>query len=414
MPDLPSSLKPIDEGGTILNVPFVSNPRGPAKKENGVFFNPAMEMNRDLAVLIFAATLPHEDTKILDALCASGIRGLRYAREIPLLLSHLSSSDTSLLTPTSLPTPSPDPSLPSPTSLHVQLNDTNPLAVKLAEQNAAALGMEAQVSISHERAQYAMSKEHFDIIDLDPYGPAVPFLGSALGSIAHKGILGFTATDTAVACGSYAKACQRRYQARGLRNHLCHEAGIRIIMGHAVRRAAEHDIALFPLIGYYADHYFRVTWRVEKTRSKVGKQLGQLSVGLYDPATTTVETLPWTPATPLEYHAKGKLLFGPYWDGPLLDPHTLSRLTALSQHPHALEMGAIDNVHKLVDLWNGEAGMPSFFYDTSEISRATKKEAEPRTKLIERLQEQGYKAARTHFTPTGIKTDAGWEVVSGQ
>ena len=43
-------------------------------------------------------------------------------------------------------------------------------------------------------------KKWFSVVDLDPYGTAVPFLESALGALADGGLLAVTFTDMAVLC----------------------------------------------------------------------------------------------------------------------------------------------------------------------------------------------------------------------
>ncbi|MDG6221515.1 MAG: hypothetical protein QCI38_08740, partial [Candidatus Thermoplasmatota archaeon] len=375
-------------GGWSFSVPDSTNITGPAKKEWGVFFNPAMEMNRDLSVLSFAALSPRNNPRILEALCASGIRGLRHVREMPILIPDLQPSLT--------------------------INDSNPWAVKLAAINTQNLkdgGWKGDITVSQERAQSLMQREHFDMVDVDPYGPAVPFLDSAIESTAHKGILAFTATDTAVACGSYGMACLRRYQARPLRNQLCHEAGLRLVVGHAVRRAAEIDVSLHPLMCYFSEHYFRAYFRVEKSRARAKGLLDTISMGEYDSATGEVESRAWEPGLPCTPQREKTRIFGPYWDGPLFDPASLARLTILSAHPHSVEMGGFKRLRKLVKVFNQESGLPPFFYDTNEISRLNGISAPSPDMLISILRDNGHAASRTHFSPTGVKTDAPWKDV---
>jgi tRNA (guanine26-N2/guanine27-N2)-dimethyltransferase len=43
-------------------------------------------------------------------------------------------------------------------------------------------------------------KNFFDVIDLDPYGTAVPFLESTLNALADGGLIAVTFTDMAVLC----------------------------------------------------------------------------------------------------------------------------------------------------------------------------------------------------------------------
>lgn len=41
-----------------------------------------------------------------------------------------------------------------------------------------------------------------DVVDLDPYGTAAPFVDAAIGCIADGGLLAVTCTDLAVLAGS--------------------------------------------------------------------------------------------------------------------------------------------------------------------------------------------------------------------
>jgi tRNA (guanine26-N2/guanine27-N2)-dimethyltransferase len=47
---------------------------------------------------------------------------------------------------------------------------------------------------------YRKAKHYFDVVDLDPYGSAIPFLDSAIQSMADGGLLCVTFTDMAVLC----------------------------------------------------------------------------------------------------------------------------------------------------------------------------------------------------------------------
>ena len=44
------------------------------------------------------------------------------------------------------------------------------------------------------------NKTFFEVVDLDPYGTAVPFLESAISAMADGGLLAVTCTDMAVLC----------------------------------------------------------------------------------------------------------------------------------------------------------------------------------------------------------------------
>ena len=56
-----------------------------------------------------------------------------------------------------------------------------------------------------------MRENHFDIIDLDPYGSAVPFLDASITFIKEGGLLCITCTNTRVLCGPDLVKCYYYY-----------------------------------------------------------------------------------------------------------------------------------------------------------------------------------------------------------
>jgi tRNA (guanine26-N2/guanine27-N2)-dimethyltransferase len=70
----------------------------------------------------------------------------------------------------------------------------------------------------------------FDVIDLDPYGSASPFLESSIKNIKNGGIpisllglLCVTCTDLAVLCASHPETCFSKYNSIPAKGKLCHE-----------------------------------------------------------------------------------------------------------------------------------------------------------------------------------------------
>ena len=96
-------------------------------------------------------------------------------------------------------------------------NDWDPEAANLIKRNFSFN------EISEERTEVTAmdaidlmwlkrkEKEYYDVIDLDPYGTAVPFLDSSLQAIEDGGLLWVTFTDTAVLWGSKPHALFYRY-----------------------------------------------------------------------------------------------------------------------------------------------------------------------------------------------------------
>lgn len=64
----------------------------------------------------------------------------------------------------------------------------------------------------------------FDIIDIDPYGSAAPFMDSVVQNVANGGLLCITCTDMAVLCASYPETCFAKYSSIPIKGEISHEA----------------------------------------------------------------------------------------------------------------------------------------------------------------------------------------------
>jgi tRNA (guanine26-N2/guanine27-N2)-dimethyltransferase len=79
---------------------------------------------------------------------------------------------------------------------------------------------EDAIDLMHMRRK---DKDFFDVIDLDPYGTAVPFLDSAIQSISNGGMMAITFTDMAVLCSKNPEVCFYKYGAIPNNKFYCHE-----------------------------------------------------------------------------------------------------------------------------------------------------------------------------------------------
>mmetsp|Transcript_16040 Transcript_16040/g.11570 ORF Transcript_16040/g.11570 Transcript_16040/m.11570 type:complete len:83 (+) Transcript_16040:458-706(+) len=73
-------------------------------------------------------------------------------------------------------------------------------------------------------------KTFADVIDLDPYGTAVPFLESAIGALRNGGLLAVTCTDMAVLCSRSPHVCFYKYGSIPTSKKYCHEMALRIVL----------------------------------------------------------------------------------------------------------------------------------------------------------------------------------------
>jgi len=144
----------IKEGTTeVLVSTTKTSGKGPGVKEGGSFYNPSMELNRDLSILVMQWFLNQAKTHVhlLDGLAASGIRGLRYAHELT-------------------------------GDFDVALNDWEPDSFSLIEKNVKQSHAQ-NVTCFQKDLNALLSERRYHAIDVDPFGSPVYFIDSALRSI---------------------------------------------------------------------------------------------------------------------------------------------------------------------------------------------------------------------------------------
>jgi tRNA (guanine26-N2/guanine27-N2)-dimethyltransferase len=120
-------------------------------------------------------------------------------------------------------------------SPHIIANDMDSNAVKLIDENLEINlknDVNERVKIIKSNCGDAIATMHklkaegtkLDVIDLDPYGSAAPFLDSAVQCISDGGLLCITCTDKVVLCSSHYDTCFSRYGGIPVNGDSCHEA----------------------------------------------------------------------------------------------------------------------------------------------------------------------------------------------
>ncbi len=380
-------LEHVKEGDVELFVPRVGKTRaerssaGPRKNnafplvtaKSPAFFNPVQVTNRDISVLL-ASCLLEKNAAVLDLLSATGARAVRFAKEVGLK--------------------------------NVFANDANPTAVKLIKKNTSHNKVNLKIFNlrAHEflACKYKLNpKIYFDYIDIDPFGTPVPFLDAAVKSLVpNGGIIAVTATDTANLCGVNVNACRRIYGAVPSHGELMHEIGIRILLKKIIEVGAQYDLALTPIFCHSTLHYMRVYLRAETGAKKADEILK--NVGMHDGA-------------------------GPMWLGQLWDEKLVDRMFAAKDNLNSprwassrdgksgLKSGVLNprffhkfklavETKKLLFTILAESKISVFgFYDLATIKF---KQTPKINDVISRLHAAGFAAARTHFSESGVRTNA--------
>ena len=190
--------------------------------------------------------------RILDALSASGLRALRYGKELP------------------FPT-------------HITANDLSPSATKAIKLNVERNALQDKIQIStgdavdhmHHSASDAARQggpgaRLYHVIDLDPYGTAAPFLDAAVRTLVDGGLLCVTCTDAGVfASTGYLEKTYSQYGGLPLKGPHAHEGGLRLILNCIATAASRYGIAIEPLLSLSIDFYARIFVRIHKSPAEV-------------------------------------------------------------------------------------------------------------------------------------------------
>ncbi len=351
----------IKEGETHLWVSKLSfsNPH-----RSTVFFNPRMAFSRSVGSLAVGMLKPKG---ILDGLCSTGARGIRYAKE-------------------------------NPSVKRLVLVDANPLAFPYIKRNLSLnkLSSKAQ-SFCQDFNDFCFSNENsFDFVEIDPFGTPAPFVESALMALKKPGVLSFTSTDLANIVKKNAPTL-RDYGAKPLYCDFSHENALRILLGFVARKAAEAKLSAIPLLCFYEGHHVKIVVRIEK-KNRASKNIGFVSY--------CDKCLKRFQGKKAKCVCNNRLLYaGPLWLGDFCDKKFLRKLAALNEERNYAEKMQIA---KMLSLLEKEQGFPPWFFDihafADHYSLAARMKMDS---IIAELRSQGFKAERSHFTPLGVKTNAG-------
>jgi tRNA (guanine26-N2/guanine27-N2)-dimethyltransferase len=207
---------------------------------------------------------PHQFT-ILDALSATGLRALRYAHEIPFLTS-VTSNDLLATAVESI-------------KLNVQHNKLED-KIKVSKDDALAHMYSVVISDLRRRDHRGrvFKSDKYDVVDLDPYGTAAPFLDAAVQAVRDDGgLLCVTCTDAGVwASNGYPEKAFALYGGIPMKGGMqSHEGGLRLILHAIESSAARYGLAIEPLLSLSIDFYLRVFVRIRKSPASVKFQAGR-------------------------------------------------------------------------------------------------------------------------------------------
>ncbi len=338
------------------------------KLDRNVFYNPKMTFCRHLDVLVFKTIAKREkrDVIFLDALAATGVRGIR-ARVEAGYNSHF--------------------------------NDRDKRAVELITENLKLNGIEG--TVYNRDANSLMREMRFTHVDLDPFGSPAEFIDSACSSALKY--LSITATDTAALCGSAVESGLKKYSAYVEMTEFYPEVGLRVLIGKIVREATKYDKGLIVLVSWAREHYYRVHVMFRKSVRFAKDMFEKIGYLFYCPRCLNRKWTSMKGECFERCECGGKfIMMGPMWIGEL---HSKEFVREMIDSSDELECENVEAVRSFLKSIYNELEIP-FGFNVHRISKMLKSSPPPMDSIIEKLRENGFSASRVHYSGVVFKTDA--------
>jgi tRNA (guanine26-N2/guanine27-N2)-dimethyltransferase len=337
--------------------------------------------------------------RVLEGLAATGLRSIRYAREIE--------GDVE----------------------KIVANDMDPTVVESMRRNIEFNGVEGKVETSEGDARAVMmsNKHAFDVVDLDPYGAPVQLLDSAMECVSEGGMLLCTATDMAALCGNTSEACFAKYGMYPLHKPYCHEQAIRIVLAAISKAAARYKRYIVPVLSLSIDFYVRVFVRVYSSPQEVKDSALKLSY-LYQ--SQGCDTFTLTPVGRVRVNGNSRkygagytaaaavcsetgapyTMGGPIWNAPIHDP---SWIKGVLGHlcDNQQRYATFKKLQGLLTVASSELTDVPLYLELPSICKVVKASVPKHEIFKSALLNAGYRVSGSHASETAIKTDAPWPFI---
>jgi len=352
-----------------------------------VFYNPAMEFNRDVAVLALQTyqRTAKRELNVCEPLAGCGVRGVRLAAEVEGIRG-------------------------------VVVNDISSEAADLAKFNVSLNSLTDKVTVTNEDAnlllsRYARPRSRFDYVDVDPFGSPSPFLDSTIRALKDGGFLALTATDMAPLCGVHPRACVRKYSGQPLRTEYCHELAVRLLIGCLVLVAAKHDVAVQPVFSYSTYNHVRAYATVAYGAKEADRSIGSIGFILHCFSCFHRESHRRV-NTPLKRDCPecGSELqaAGPLWLGLLWDKVFCAKM---KEETRIRQLNNQGRISQIISLAIDEASAPITYYVVDKFCDKLNLPVPPLSEIMTELKEFGFQAVPTHFSSKAFRTDASASLV---
>ncbi|MBW2987174.1 hypothetical protein KY336_01365 [Candidatus Woesearchaeota archaeon] len=332
---------------------------------NDVFYNKKMELNRNISIALLKA-INRKNMVVCLPMAATGIRAVRMLKELPKNMIK-----------------------------EMNVNDIDKKAVKNIKQNLKLnkLEKDKRIKLTNKDGRLLILEQGgYDYIDIDPFGSPNTMLDSAILKLSREGILAVTATDTGALAGTHVRAGLRKYWAKGMKNELMHEIGLRILIRRVQLIGADHEKALYPIYAFATQHYYRVFFICRKGRKLADEVVKEHSYLLYCKKCLSrhfnkINSYSCCKKIPMQWA-------GPMWTGQLWDKDLAAKIYNLLPN---------DITHKIRQ--ESEIKDSLLFYDLHKIAKYYRLPPPKTEDALIKLKQNKIKATPTHFSDTGIRTN---------
>jgi len=340
-----------------------------------------------------------EGMTVLDALAASGLRSIRYIKEVPGVKE-------------------------------VVVNDLEPAAVEQAKRNVEFNKVDpTRVRPQEGDAILVMyqNKRKFDVVDIDPYGSAAPFMDAAMQAVVDGGLLCVTCTDLSVLNGNYPEVCFSKYRSIPAKASYMHEMAVRIVLAALESAANQHQRHIVPILSVCVDFYLRCFVRVYTSKAEVKKSCLKQSYVYQSVKCPNFYLQPvgrftgknyqanYAPSCPQECpETGGKLrMGGPFWSDPVHDmewvDEALKRIT--SKAPGTESMATTQRLQAILTVVSEELPDVPLFYNLDDLCSTLRSNCPKLDDIKWAIMNAGYRVSAQHKDPKALKTDAPPEVM---
>ncbi|KAL0241785.1 hypothetical protein GEMRC1_007020 [Eukaryota sp. GEM-RC1] len=268
----------------------------------------------------------------------------------------------------------------------------------------------------------------FDVVDIDPFGSASPFVDAAIAAVRPGGLLCITSTDQAVLVGQYTDKCFTKYQSVPMHTSCCKESSVRSLLTCVMTAAAKVDRIITPLLSLNVDFYVRCFVRVDRRGNPkvMARQMIRTAFcnschsffneNLVEPNNSN-RLLPGHREHSVCPVCDGKLReAGPYWGDVAHSSDFVQEMLRVVEDPKCGEgfpyVTTTDRIRGILTMAKDELEVKTpFYYSLDRMCSVLKISSPPSIDARSALLNKGFLVCQWHGDRKAFKTNAPWKTV---